>query len=261
MAKSQKIIVVKVGTSTLTYNTGMLNIRKIEQLCKVLCDIENSGTKLILVSSGSVSAGWVKMGLSKRPDTVSEMQAAAAIGQCELMNMYDKYIINYGYVVAQILLTKDAVDIPLRRENAEKVFSLLLQHDCIPIINENDSVSCEGIAIGGNDILAAYVACLSHADLLINLSDVDGFFDADPKSNPKAKLIPVVTKIDETVEAIAGGAGTSRGTGGMKAKLTSAKIACGAGIPVIIANGANPEILYDICAGKPTGTLFMPEEK
>lgn len=261
MSKNQKIVVVKVGTSTLTHNTGMLNIRKIEQLCKVLCDIENSGVKLILVSSGAVSAGWVKMGLTKRPDTINEMQAAAAIGQCELMSMYDKYIINYGYVVGQILLTKDAVEIPLRRENAENTFRLLLQRGCIPIVNENDSVSCEGIEFGGNDILSAYVACLAKADLLINLSDVDGFFDADPKDNPTAKLIPVVHKIDEAVEAIAGGAGTARGTGGMRAKLTAAKIVCGEGIPMIVANGANPDILYDICAGKQVGTMFLPEDK
>lgn len=261
MIKNQKIIVVKVGTSTLTHNTGMLNIRKIEQLCKVLCDIENSGIKLILVSSGAVSAGWVKMGLTSRPADTCGMQAAAAIGQCELMSMYDKYIIGYGYVVGQVLLTKDEVEIPLRRRNAENTFRLLLEHDCIPIVNENDSVSCEGLEFGGNDILSAYVASLAGADLLINLSDVDGFFDKDPKTNPDAKLIPVVSKLDEMLISLAGGAGTSRGTGGMRAKLTAAKLCCGAGIPMIIANGANPDILYDICAGKSVGTRFLPEEK
>lgn len=256
MKNNSKIIVVKVGTSTLTHATGMLNIRKIENLCRVICDIENSGVSIILVSSGAVSAGWVKMGLPSRPNTVSGMQAAASIGQCELMSMYDKYMIGYGYVVAQVLLTKDVVDIPLRRENAQSTLRLLLERRSIPIVNENDTVSCEGIKIGGNDILAAYVASLVNADLLINLSDVDGFFDSDPKSNPDAKLISVVDRIDEKLEALAGGAGTERGTGGMRAKLEAAKIAGAAGVPMVIANGANPDILYDICAGKPVGTLF-----
>lgn len=261
MEKNQKIIVVKVGTSTLTHATGMLNIRKIEHLCRVLCDIENSGISLILVSSGAVSAGWVKMGLSRRPDTICEAQAAAAIGQCELMSMYDKYIIGHGYVVAQILLTKEDVEDPLRRSNAQNTFRLLLERRSIPIVNENDSVSFEGIKIGGNDILSAYVASLVKADLLINLSDVDGFYDEDPKKNPDARLIPVVNKIDKTLESIAGGAGTSRGTGGMSAKLTAAKISNDAGVPMVIANGANPDILYDICAGTPVGTLFLPQQK
>lgn len=256
MEKNQKIIVVKVGTSTLTHATGMLNIRKIEHLCRVLCDIENSGVKLILVSSGAVSAGWVKMGLTRTPDTVSEKQAAAAIGQCELMSMYDKCFMSYGYVAAQVLLTKDVVDIPLRRENAQSTFRLLLAWRSIPVVNENDTVSFEGIKIGGNDILAAYVASLVNADLLINLSDVDGLFDRNPKDDPDARLIPVVERIDSELESIAGGAGTARGTGGMRAKLDAALICREAGVPMFIANGANPDILYDIVAGTAVGTLF-----
>lgn len=256
MEKNQKIIVVKVGTSTLTHATGMLNIRKIEHLCRVLCDIENSGVKLILVSSGAVSAGWVKMGLTRTPDTVSEKQAAAAIGQCELMSMYDKCFMSYGYVAAQVLLTKDVVDIPLRRENAQSTFRLLLAWRSIPVVNENDTVSFEGIKIGGNDILAAYVASLVRADLLINLSDVDGLFDRNPKDDPDARLIPVVERIDSELESIAGGAGTARGTGGMRAKLDAALICREAGVPMFIANGANPDILYDIVAGTAVGTLF-----
>lgn len=256
MEKNQKIIVVKVGTSTLTHATGMLNIRKIEHLCRVLCDIENSGVKLILVSSGAVSAGWVKMGLTRTPDTVSEKQAAAAIGQCELISMYDKYFMSYGYVAAQVLLTKDVVDIPLRRENAQSTFRLLLAGRSIPVVNENDTVSFEGIKIGGNDILAAYVASLVRADLLINLSDVDGLFDRNPKDDPNARLIPVVERIDSELESIAGGAGTARGTGGMRAKLDAALICREAGVPMFIANGANPDILYDIVAGTAVGTLF-----
>lgn len=257
MEKNQKIIVVKVGTSTLTHSTGMLNIRKLEQLCRVLCDIENSGVKLILVSSGAVSAGWVKMGLSRSPDTVSEKQAAAAIGQCELMSMYDKYFMDYGYIAAQVLLTKDVVDIPLRRENAQSTLRLLLEGRSIPVINENDVVSFEGIKIGGNDILAAYVAALVQADLLINLSDVDGLFDRNPKEHPDAQLIPVVHEISDALQSIAGGAGTSRGTGGMRAKLDAAAICRDAGVPMVIANGANPDILYDIVAGAQVGTRFV----
>ncbi len=257
MEKNQKIIVVKVGTSTLTHSTGMLNIRKLEQLCRVLCDIENSGVKLILVSSGAVSAGWVKMGLSRSPDTVSEKQAAAAIGQCELMSMYDKYFMDYGYIAAQVLLTKDVVDIPLRRENAQSTLRLLLEGRSIPVINENDVVSFEGIKIGGNDILAAYVAALVQADLLINLSDVDGLFDRNPKEHPDAQLIPVVREISDALQSIAGGAGTSRGTGGMRAKLDAAAICRDAGVPMVIANGANPDILYDIVAGAQVGTRFV----
>lgn len=257
MEKNQKKIVVKVGTSTLTHATGMLNIRKIERLCRVLCDIENSGVKLILVSSGAVSAGWVKMGLSRSPDTVSEKQAAAAIGQCELMSMYDKYFMDYGYVAAQVLLTKDVVDIPLRRENAQSTLRLLLEGRSIPVVNENDTVSFEGIKIGGNDILSAYVAALVQADLLINLSDVDGLFDRNPKEHPDAQLIPEVREIDSALLGIAGGAGTARGTGGMRAKLDAAGICRDAGVPMVIANGANPDILYDIVAGAPVGTRFV----
>ena len=158
MDNTGKNIVEKVGTAPLTHATGMLNIRKIEHLCRVICDLEHSGANMILVSSGAISAGWVKMGLPKRPDTICEKQAAAAIGQCELISMYDKYIIDYGYVVAQILLTKEDVETPLRRENAQNTFRLLLERRSIPIVNENDTVSYEGIKIGGNDILAAYVA-------------------------------------------------------------------------------------------------------
>ena len=261
MDKQNKTVIVKVGTSTLTHATGMLNIRKIEHLCKVLCDIENSGVRIVLVSSGAVSAGFVKMGLTKSPDSISGKQAAAAIGQCELMGLYSRYMRDYGYTVAQLLLTKDVVEVPLQRENAENTFKTLLEGRSIPIVNENDTVSHEGIKIGGNDILAAYVACLVKADLLINLSDVDGFYTGNPATNPDATLIRVVRGITKDVEALAGGAGTARGTGGMKAKLEAAKIAGAMGIPMIIASGENPDILYDICGGKSVGTLFLPEEQ
>lgn len=261
MKKNYNTVVVKVGTSTLTHATGMLDIRKIEHLCKVLCDLENSGIRIVLVSSGAVSAGWVKMGLLKSPDTISGKQAAAAIGQCELMSLYSRYMRDYGYTVAQVLLTKDVVEVPLQKENAENTFEMLLKGRSIPIVNENDTVSYEGIKIGGNDILAAYVATLVRADLLINLSDVDGFFTGNPASDPTATLIPVVEEITDSVQALAGGAGTARGTGGMQAKLSAAKIAGEAGVPMVIANGKNPDILYDICAGKSIGTLFLPKKE
>lgn len=259
MIKNAKKIVIKVGTSTLTYDTGLLNLRKMEKLCRVICDLQNSGRKIILVSSGAISAGWSKIGLAKRPVTTEERQAAAAVGQNELMNYYDRNMEKYGKVVAQILLTKDTVDNPIRRHNAESTFKLLLEHGCIPIVNENDCVSSEEIQFGGNDTLSAYVACLADADLLINLSDVDGLYDSDPRKNPNAKHIDVVTDV-ESVLSMASGAGTDRGTGGMQVKLTAAKIVGEAGIPMIIANGENPSVLYDILEsdGHKIGTLFMP---
>ena len=261
MTKKYHTAVIKVGTSTLTHQTGMLDIRKIEHLCRVLCDIENSGVRVVLVSSGAVSAGWVKMGLTEPPKTVSGKQAAAAIGQCELMSLYSRYMRDYGYTVAQLLLTKDVVEVALQKENAENTFEMLLKGRSIPIVNENDTVSHEGIKIGGNDILAAYVATLVNADLLVNLSDVDGFFTGNPAIDPEATLIPVVENITPEIEALAGGAGTERGTGGMRAKLTAAKIAAAAGVPMVIANGKNPDILYDICSGKPVGTIFSAKKE
>ena len=249
-------IVLKVGTSTLTHSTGMLNLRRIESLVKVICDMQNSGHRMILVSSGAVSAGLAKIGFVSRPDTLEEKQAAAAVGQCELMNLYDGIFSRYGHKIAQMLLTRDAVERPVMRTNAEGTFRVLLERGCIPIINENDSVSFEEMNFGGNDTLSAYVAKLAKADLVINMSDVDGLYDSDPRKNPEAKLIGYVEKIDEGIIALAGGAGTSRGTGGMRAKLTAASIATSAGIPMLIINGTDPEILYDICDGKPRGTYF-----
>ena len=259
--KNFKRIVIKVGTSTLTHATGLLNLRKIEELCRILADLKNSGKELILVSSGAVSAGWNKMGLQHRPQNTEEKQAAAAVGQCELMNLYNRNILPYGHVIAQMLLTKDAIDNPDRRRNAENTFRLLLEKGCIPIVNENDSVSCEGINFGGNDTLSAYVACLSKADLLVNLSDVDGLYDTDPRKDPDAKLIPVVEDVASVMGA-ASGAGTERGTGGMTAKLHAAVITAEAGIPMMIANGVSPDILYRIIEdGENVGTIFLPKEK
>ena len=250
------IIVVKVGTSTLTYGGGGINIRRVEKLVKVLSDIKNSGKNVILVSSGAIGIGMGKLGISKRPVCTRDKQALAAIGQCELMRYYSKLFGEYNHNVAQILLTKDVVSDPVRNENAVATIDKLLSLGVVPIVNENDTISTEQIEFGDNDTLSATVAYLAKADLLVILSDIDGLYDADPRENPDAKLIERIDKIDESIEALAGGAGTSRGTGGMITKIHAARAATSAGIDMIIANGANPEILYDITEGKSVGTLF-----
>ncbi len=260
MIKKGDKVIVKVGTSTLTYDTGMLNISKIENLCKVIADLHNRGIKVILVSSGAVSAGKSKVKFLGGENDVSLKQAAAAVGQSELMNIYSRNLSLYGHTVAQILLTKDAFDNKDRYDQAKNTFNVLLDNGVIPVVNENDSVSCEGIKFGGNDILSAYVAVIVSADLLINLTDVDGLFDKDPRSNLDAKLIEKVTNLSE-VENVAKGAGTLRGTGGMQAKIMSAKLCGEAKIPMFIANGQDPAILYDIVNGEAKGTYFVPEEK
>ena len=185
--KDAKVIVVKVGSSTLTYPSGMLNLRRIDSLVKTLCDLQNSGRQMILVSSGAVSAGLAKIGFLRRPDSIEERQAAAAVGQCELMNMYEARFASFGHKVAQILITRFTVENEIMRKNAEGTFRVLLEKGCIPIVNENDSVSYEGLEFGGNDLLAAYVSEIAKADLLINMSDVDGLYDANPRTNPNAK--------------------------------------------------------------------------
>ena len=251
-------IVVKVGTSTLTHNTGHLNLRRIEKLVKVLSDMKNHGIQVVLVSSGAVSAGVSKVGFGRIPASTEEKQAMAAIGQSELMKLYDRFFSDYGHTVAQILMTKDVLSNPVRRSAAENTFNRLLEMKCIPIVNENDSVSTDELTkFGGNDILSAYVSCLCNADVLLNLSDIDGLFDSDPRSNPNAKLIERVETLDESVFAIAGGAGSDRGTGGMIAKLNAAKIVTEAGIPMFILNGQDPEILYELLDGGHIGTYFV----
>ena len=255
-------IVVKFGTLTLTHSTGHLNLRRIEGLVKVLSDIKNSGKQVVIVSSGAVSAGVAKVGFGTIPGTPEEKQAMAAIGQSELMKIYDKFFSDYGHKVAQILMTKDVLTNPDRRSAAENTFNRLLEMNCIPIVNENDSVSTDELTkFGGNDILSAYVAQPCKADVLLNLSDIDGLYDSDPRSNPNAKLIERVETLDDSVFAIAGGAGSSRGTGGMIAKLNAAKIVTESGIPMFILNGKDPEILYELLDGAHIGTYFVAENK
>ncbi len=249
-------IVVKIGTSTLTHDEGHLNLRRIEALVKVLSDFKNAGRQVILVSSGAVSAGVAKMS-TRRPINTAEKQAMAAIGQSELMGLYDQMFSLYGHTVAQVLLTRDVLDNPIRRDLAENTFESLLSMGCVPIVNENDPVSTDELTkFGGNDILSAYVARVCHADVLINLSDVDGLYDCDPRKFPDAKLIERVESLSEDLLASAGGAGTERGTGGMEAKLRAASLSTEAGIPMFIMNGQDPRILYRLLDGEHVGTYF-----
>lgn len=248
-------IVVKIGSSTLTHEEGHLNLRRIENLVKVLSDFKNEGRQVILVSSGAVSAGVAKIG-THRPTCTAEKQAMSAVGQSELMKLYSRFFSDYGHTVAQILLTKDVIDNPIRRAAAEDTFRTLLEMGCIPIVNENDPISTEELNFGGNDTLSAYVALVCHADLLINLSDINGLYNKDPRRFADAELISRVDAIDDNVLAMAGGAGTEHGTGGMAAKLRAAKIAVDAGIPMFILNGKEPSILYDLLEEKDVGTYF-----
>lgn len=249
-------VVVKVGTSTLTHDTGLVNIRRIESLVKVLADIKNSGKEIVLVSSGAIAVGVGKLGLQTRPADTPSKQAVAAIGQCELMYMYDKLFSEYNHTVAQVLLTRDVIECSERKENCMNAFEHLLAMNAVPIVNENDTISVEEIEFGDNDTLSAIVAVLCHADALVIMSDIDGLYDADPRKAPDAKLIRRVDEIDEGIASLAGGAGSSRGTGGMLTKLHAAKIACPGGVDMAIINGKRPENLYDLFAGKQLGTHF-----
>lgn len=255
---TKKRIVIKVGTSTLTHKTGRLNIRRMERLVKTLADIQNSGREIILVSSGAIGLGMSKMGLRERPKDTPMKQACAAVGQCELMYMYDKLFGEYNLNVAQILLTRYILETP-RKNNVENTFYKLIEHNIIPVVNENDTVAIDELelAVGENDSLAAHVGMFCHADLLIIMSDIDGFFDGDPRSNPDAKLIPVVDKIDDRIRSLAGDAVSGLGSGGMITKINAAEIAMDAGFDMAIINGRNPDILYDLFDGKQVGTIFL----
>ena len=251
-------IVVKVGTSTLAYPTGRLNIQRMERLCKTLSDLKNAGHEIILVSSGAIAMGFGKLNLSERPKDMPGKQASAAVGQCELMYVYDKLFTEYNHTVAQLLITApDIEEGGVRKQNFHNTLARLLELGALPVINENDTISTEEFGIGDNDTLSAIVAATVSADLLILLSDIDGLYDGDPRKNPDAKLIPTVETVDERIIALGGGSGSSLGTGGMATKLLAAQIAVGAGCEMVIANGEKPELLYDIVAGKPIGTRFL----
>ena len=253
----KKRIVIKVGTSTLTHKTGRLNIRRMERFVKTLADIQNSGYEIILVSSGAIGLGMAKLGLESRPSDTPMKQACAAVGQCELMYISDKLFGEYNVNVAQILLTKYVLESP-RKNNVENAFQKLIDHNVIPIVNENDTVAIDELELemGENDSLAANVAVLAGADLLIIMSDIEGLFDKDPHKYDDAELIPVVPEITEEIRAIAGGAGSSLGTGGMATKIKAAEICKNGGIDLIIMNGRDPRHLYKVFENKPIGTLF-----
>ena len=250
-------VVVKVGTSTLAHATGRLNIRHVEELVKVLSDLKNAGHELILVSSGAIGMGVGKLNLPGRPSDMPTKQAAAAVGQCELMYTYDKLFANYNHTVAQILLTGDDIDHEDRRHNFENTMFRLLELGALPIINENDTVATAEIKVGDNDTLGGIVACCVKADLLVLLSDIEGLYTADPRKDPDAKLIPVVEEVTTEIEALAGGKGSELAVGGMATKLRAAKMVTAVGCDMIITNGDKPACLYDIAEGKPVGTRFL----
>ena len=263
-----KRIVVKVGTSTLTHSGGTINLRSFDAIARVLSDIHNMGHEVILVSSGAIAVGACKLNMKERPKSLEEKQAAAAVGQCELMHLYDKFFGEYGKTVGQILLTGDDVGDGAIRQNLINTFNSLTALGVIPIVNENDSVSFAEIetqaaghkVLGDNDNLSAIVAVLCEADMLILLSDIDGLYDGNPAENEGARLIREVRVIDDSILALAGGVGTSRGTGGMITKLESARLAMENGIDMVISNGAKPELLYEIVENKPVGTLFVAKK-
>lgn len=250
-------VVIKLGTSTLAHPTGLLNIQRVEELCKVISDLKNAGHEIVMVSSGAIGMGVGKLSLKEKPQDMPTKQAAAAVGQCELMYTYDRLFSTYNHTVAQILLTGADIDHPDRKENFENTLYRLLELGAIPIVNENDTVATEEIVIGDNDTLGAVVAVSVKADLLILLSDIDGLFTANPRIDKDAKLLSVVEEITEEIEAMTDGAGSKLGTGGMNTKLYAAKMATAQGIDMVIANGQNPNVLYDIVAGKVVGTRFV----
>ena len=252
-------IVVKIGTSTLAYATGQLNIRRVEELSKTMSDIRNAGHELILVSSGAIGMGVGKLGLRTRPRDIPIKQAAAAVGQCELMYVYDKLFSEYHHTVAQLLITADNLSNETRHANFTNTLNRLLELGAVPVINENDTVATDEIVIGDNDTLAAMVAESVEANLLVLLSDIDGLYTADPHADPTARLLPVVHRVDDGIRALAGVSSTDQGTGGMVTKLRAAEICLNCGCEMVIANGREPMLLYDIVEGKPVGTRFVGE--
>lgn len=257
----KKRVVIKIGTSTLTHATGRLNIRRVESLVKAIADLQNAGREILVVSSGAIGVGMGKLGMHKRPADMPTKQALAAIGQCELMYLYDKLFEEYNHTVAQVLLTRDVIDNGAIKDNVVNTLMRLIELRTIPIINENDTVSVDEIGgatttFGENDTLSAIVAQLVQADLLVVLSDIDGLYDCDPRTHSDAKLIPLVTQIDDTICGYAGGKGSSLGTGGMLTKLHAANLVLNRGIDMAIINGAKQDALYDFFDGKQLGTVF-----
>ncbi len=261
MSLYQNRIVIKVGTSTLTNDLGKSDLRSFDRLACVLSDIQNMGYEVILVSSGAIAVGSHKLKMADRPTSMKMKQAAAAVGQCRIMFLYDKFFSDYDKTTAQILLNAEDIEQEEKKENLINTFDALLEMGAIPIVNENDSVSYTEIEsterlFGDNDMLSAVVAVLCKAKRLIILSDINGLYESDPRLHPEAKLIEKIEKIDESVYALAGGAGSRRGTGGMRTKLQAAKLATSNGTDTVITNGKRPEAIYDILNSKKAGTLF-----
>lgn len=248
--------VIKIGTSTLTHSTGRLNIRGVEKLCEVLSDLKNMGNEIIIVSSGAIGLGVGKLALKSKPSDIPTKQAAASIGQCEMMYTYDRLFSEYNHTVAQILLTRSDVENSERYHNFQNTMDRLLELNAIPVINENDTVATEEIIIGDNDTLSAIVASSLHADLLVLLSDIDGLYTSDPHKNHNAEFIPIVNSLGPDIYSLAEGQGSELGTGGMVTKLNAAGICMEAGIDMVILNGDRPENLYDLFEGKNIGTKF-----
>ena len=255
-----KRIVIKVGTSSLTHSTGKLNIKKLDKIAYVLSDLKNQGYEVALVSSGAVGVGVAKLGLMQRPDTVKGKQAAAAVGQCELMYLYDKFFSQYHQTVAQVLLSCDFLDDAKRKQNITNTFEALFELQTIPIINENDTVATEELTFGDNDMLSAHVATLCKADLLILMTDTDGLYDKDPKRNADAKRLELVEEFTPEILAMAGEVTSKVGTGGMRSKVCAAHTATSAGIHTCIVSGDEPDIIYSVLAGERVGTTFLAKE-
>lgn len=267
LLRKKERIVIKVGTTTITYEeTGNLNLDKLEKFVRILINLRNQGKEVIVVSSGAVGVGRMALGLKRRPETEAEKQACAAVGQGRLMMIYEKLFNEYSQLTAQVLLTKESVTNAECRKNARQTFAELLKMQVVPIVNENDAISVDELAYGNfgdNDTLAANVAELVGADLLILLSDIEGMYTADPKTDPNARFIHTVTRIDESLERMAGGSASDFGTGGMATKVNAAKVVNRAGADMVIANGDNIYTINDIMAGKKVGTLFLsaPQEE
>lgn len=259
--KDVRRVVVKVGTSTLAYDTGLLNLGQIDKLVKQLSDLQNSGHEVILVSSGAIGAGMGKLRLKERPKTLPEKQAAAAVGQGVLLHMYQKFFSEFGKTIGQVLLTKDDFSDRRRFLHARDAFFQMMRQDVVPIVNENDVVVVDEIKVGDNDTLSALVASLVEADLLIILSDVDGLYTANPQTVPDARKLEIIETIDQSIHDMSGGAGSSLGTGGMATKIHAAEIATAAGVHMVIADGRAPDVLSRVVAGEAVGSLFLGQKE
>lgn len=258
--KKAKRIVIKVGTSTITYANGKRNFSQIDRLAREISDLQNQGKEMILVTSGAVAVGVDRMGLPGKPKTIPGKQAAAAVGQGVLMHTYEKFFADYGQIVAQVLITKtEAID-RHRYTNTRNTFMELMRQRVIPIVNENDVVALDELKIGDNDNMSALVAGIVDADLVIILSDVDGLYTANPQTHPDAVIVPEVAEITPEIEASAGGVGSARGTGGMATKIQAAKAATSSGIHLVIASGTEKNAITRVLQGEELGTLFVSRE-